>query len=720
MAVDVDEAMGDATVQTPVDVGPAVTVTDPDGDSLTYSLVNPWADERFTVDKTVDGFQIRTKAGASFGYEPLARLGIPHIDTAVRVEDGHHYELMLLDINLIDVAEPPQAPTAPLVRASARSLTGLDVSWTAPSNAGRPPIEGYDLRYRPGTSGAWSDGPQNVTGTSPSPSPSITGLVEDTQYQVQVRAGNADGEGPWSSAGSGRTNGSGPTLSIADVTVEEGSSLAFTVTLFPAAESAIAVTYAASDGTATSGVDYTSPPANATLNFAAGETSKTITIATVNDAVPEGVPAINVVSIVDDIVPEAPAESLTVTLTAVTLSNPSSPVPVLTKATATGVIKDNDFQSLLAIFDYMTMEGSNLEFTVRLGPPSVGQVTVQYATSDGSATSDAAHPDGADYTAPAPDATLTFDPGETTKTIVIPTGDDKVPEANEQFTVTLSNPSSNATLGRSTATGQILTDGDAIPELSISGSTSTEGSNVEFTVRLDPAAESEVTVQYATQDIEATAGADYVAPPANATLTFAPGETERTVAIATVDDDTALEGYEYFAVTLSNPSSYAVLGAPSTAKGGIKDDDFQSDLSIDDVWATEGTDLEFTVRLSPAQETDVTVEYAVQAYSATSGTDYVEPPANATLTFAAGETVKAIAISTIDDTAIEQLEELLVVRLSNANPSENVVYRDSRGSGRIIDNDKSVPTLGISTGQQGGEGSDLEFVVVLGGTCQRL
>ena len=82
--------------------------------------------------------------------------------------------------------------------------TSLSVNWTAPSNTG-PDIDDYDLRYREGTSGAWTDGPKNQPGTSAT----ISGLTESTSYQVQVLARNAEDDSPWSPSGSGQTGALG-------------------------------------------------------------------------------------------------------------------------------------------------------------------------------------------------------------------------------------------------------------------------------------------------------------------------------------------------------------------------------------------------------------------------------------------------------------------------------------------------------------------------------
>ena len=103
-----------------------------------------------------------------------------------------------MTISLTDVDEPPLAPAAPTVTATPIATDSLSVSWSAPSNTGRPAIDSYDLQYREGTTGTWTDGPQNVSGTSTT----IAGLAADpAAYQVQVRATNDEGDGPWSPTG---------------------------------------------------------------------------------------------------------------------------------------------------------------------------------------------------------------------------------------------------------------------------------------------------------------------------------------------------------------------------------------------------------------------------------------------------------------------------------------------------------------------------------------
>ena len=103
--------------------------------------------------------------------------------------------------NAVQTATAPVAPAAPTVAAVSGSSTSLAVSWSAPADNGSA-ITSYDLQYRQGTSGNFTDGPQNVNGTSAT----LTGLAANTLYQVQVRATNAEGDSAWSPSGSGTTN----------------------------------------------------------------------------------------------------------------------------------------------------------------------------------------------------------------------------------------------------------------------------------------------------------------------------------------------------------------------------------------------------------------------------------------------------------------------------------------------------------------------------------
>ena len=214
----------------------------------------------------------------------------------------------------------------------------------------------------------------------------------------------------------------------------------------------------------------------------------------------------------------------------------------------------------LSIEDATAVEGETAGFAVTLSPASDQTVTVDYETAGGTAS------EGTDYSRTA--GTLTFAPGDTEKTISVQTREDTLDEPNETFTVTLTS-SNGATLQDDTATGTI--EDDDVPSLSIADAPAVEeGETARFAVRLSPASHQTVTVSYETDGGTATEGTDYSR--AVGTLTFAPGDTDKTISVQT-REDTLDEPDETFTVALSNASG-ATLRA-STATGTIADDDIR-------------------------------------------------------------------------------------------------------------------------------------------------
>jgi hypothetical protein len=208
-----------------------------------------------------------------------------------------------------------------------------------------------------------------------------------------------------------------------------------------------------------------------------------------------------------------------------------------------------------------------VDFTVSLSAASGLTVTVAYTTADVTATV-------ADGDFAGTSGTLTFNPGEVSKTVTVDVNGDTADEGvSETFNVTLSSPS-NATILDATGVGTI-TDDDDPPTISINDPTAvTEGdagtTPVDFTVSLSAASGLTVTVAYTTADVTATvAGGDFAGT--SGTLTFNPGEVSKTVTVD-VNGDTADEGVsETFNVNLSSPSNATILDA--TGVGTITDDD---------------------------------------------------------------------------------------------------------------------------------------------------
>ncbi|MCA1991120.1 MAG: cellulose binding domain-containing protein, partial [Coleofasciculus sp. S288] len=267
----------------------------------------------------------------------------------------------------------------------------------------------------------------------------------------------------------------------------------------------------------------------------------------------------------------------------------------------------------LSIGDTTIAEGNAgntlASFRVGLSQASGKSVTVDYTTADGTAKA------GSDYTAKS--GSVTFAPGETSKTIAVPIIGDTRVEPNETFAVNLSKPS-NATITDAQAIGTIRNDdvSSTLPQLSISDASFTEGNsgttNRGFTVKLSAASTKTVTVGYATADGTAKAGSDYTAK--SGSVTFTPGETSKTISVPIVGD-TTVESNETFTVNLSKPSNATITDAQ--AKGTIRNDDASPtlpQLSINDVSFTEGnsgtTNGVFTVKLSAASTQTVSVGYA--------------------------------------------------------------------------------------------------------------
>jgi hypothetical protein len=204
--------------------------------------------------------------------------------------------------------------------------------------------------------------------------------------------------------------------------------------------------------------------------------------------------------------------------------------------------------------------GGTATFHVSLSLPTADTVTVAYATANGSAVA------GTDYQAVS--GTLTFPPFVQSRTVNVPVIGDGSDEGNKTFALDLAAPAHAViTDGHGVAT---ILDDDG-PALSVGDATVTEGSagttNVQFAVSLASPPGVATTVGYATADVSASAGADYVAT--SGTLTFPPGTQSLPVTVA-VNGDTLNEPDEQFALVLAGASNPV---ADTDGLGTILDDD---------------------------------------------------------------------------------------------------------------------------------------------------
>jgi Calx-beta domain-containing protein len=332
-----------------------------------------------------------------------------------------------------------------------------------------------------------------------------------------------------------------PSFVVTDVSGAEASGpLSFSVLLTNASGTTVSVDYATADGTAIAGSDYTAT--SGTLTFTPGQTSTSVSVTIVNDALAE-----------DD-------ETFTSNL-----SNATGGIAIA-DAQGVGTIVNDDLDPTVSVGNASVLEGdigtATLSLPVTLSGPSGREVDVDYATSGGTANA------GSDYTAKS--GTLVFAAGDTSKQIDVTVTGDLLVEGNETFTVTLSSPF-NADLGTSVATGTITND-DADPKLVVGDATKLEGNSgttpLTFTVAMVPVSVTDVTVDYGTSDGTATAGSDYTG--ASGTLTIPAGQASATIAVS-VSGDKTYEPNETLTLTLTNPvGATIVVGA---ATGTILNDD---------------------------------------------------------------------------------------------------------------------------------------------------
>lgn len=320
-----------------------------------------------------------------------------------------------------------------------------------------------------------------------------------------------------------------PTLSINDVTVTEGNppsngkpgtkSFVFTVTRSVNSGTA-SVNYATRNGSAVAGNDYIN--ASGMLNFAEGETSKTITITINSDTLNEA------------------DENFRVVLTGAKGATLLTPQGI-------GTILNDDRAPGLAINNVTITEGNsgttNANFTVTLSAISGQNVSINAIPVNGSAKSPADYNSGG--------TRLVFAPGETIKTFSVPIVGDTLDEDNENFYVLLSSPV-NASLSQGRGIGTII-DNDSAPSIHINDISISEGNGGQRTavlfMQLSAPSGKLVQVNYATADGTAKAGTDYIAVPTTQ-ISFGIGQTT-ALARVVINGDTQVESDETLFVLLS-------------------------------------------------------------------------------------------------------------------------------------------------------------------------
>ncbi len=524
-------------------------------------------------------------------------------------------------ITILDDDGTPSAPAAPALTAGNAQLS---VQWSAPTDDGGVAITDYDVRHRPTTpsDSSWTE----LADTTPSTATTatISSLTNGTVYEVQVRAQNENGAGDWSASAeatpstmtlsytaapttltvntaittlTATTSGVTGTIAYtANPSLPAGLSLnastgAISGTPTAKSTSPVTVTVTATAGSTTAKADILFPAVageplatpvvtldvdNGRLiaNWAAVTGVNNYVLqwkaSTVTDWAMTGVTTVNaggssstryVIPVLTngtayDVRVQARAASASTTRadsawSAAVSATPTMPTLSIAVVEKAGV--DKVGQNILIEEDVGTVD-----FTVTLSAASTGMVTVDYATevlSDNDRRDAIA---GEDYTAVM--GTLTFAPGETSKTISVQILDDTVHEDDEFFRLGLSNPSAAtiaANRGRLTLG---ITNADSVPPVTVTaeGLTSTgklsvpEGdadADITFTFTQASAAERAIIIGTFGTDGTATATADTDFEVPSPTLSIAAGQTQ-VQATVKIKGDTDEEGDETFNLLL--------------------------------------------------------------------------------------------------------------------------------------------------------------------------
>ena len=365
-------------------------------------------------------------------------------------------------------------------------------------------------------------------------------------------------------------------------------------------------------------------------------------------------------------------------------------------------INEND-TTTVSVDDVVAEEGAGtITFTVTLSVESSETVQVDYATANDTATA------GLDYTAVTP-GTLTFSVGGLlSQTVTVPVTDDRIDEADETFTLTLSN-ARNATLsgGGATleATGTITDDDTRGVTVSPTTLRVDEGSSAPYTVVLESQPTADVTM--------AVSGATSYLSVDKTALTFTPSnwQAEQTVTVSAAEDDDAVVDPAVTLTHLVRNGDYDSEDADSV-EVTINENDTTT-VSVDDVVAEEGAGtITFTVTLSVESSETVQVDYATSNGTATGGSDYTAVTPG-TLTFSAGGSLSQTVTVTVTDDRIDETDETFKLTLSNArNATLSGGGATLEATGTITDDDTRGVTVSPTT-LRVDEGSSAPYTVVL-------
>ena len=449
-------------------------------------------------------------------------------------------------------------------------------------------------------------------------------------------------------------------------TVGEGSSEVIKVILSADPERTVTIPInKANQGGATDG-DYSGVPANASVTFNSGDTEKSITFAATDDSVDD-----------DD---ESVLLSFGTLPAGVSAGSP---------ATATVNITDDDVPTVTVRYEqasYTVGEGSSEVIKVILSADPERTVTIPInKANQGGAT------DG-DYSGVPANASVTFNSGDTEKSITFAATDDGVDDDGESVLLGFGTLPAGVSAG-SPATATVNITDDDVPAVTVRYKQATytvgEGNRVVIKVKLSADPERTVTIPISKANQGGATDGDYSGVPANASVTFNSGETEKSITFTATDDSVDDDG-ESVLLGFGTLPTRVSAGSPATATVNITDNDVRAVMvryEQGSYTVGEGSSVVIKVILSADPERTVTISVRMLDLGGATTDDYSVTPTS--LTFNSGETEKSITFAATDDSVNDDGES---VRLGFGPLPTGVSARTPReATVNITDNDTGQP-----------------------------
>ena len=424
-------------------------------------------------------------------------------------------------------------------------------------------------------------------------------------------------------------------------------------------------------------------PLAGTIQFAANESEKIITVRVAGDTLYEQDEEFEILltaaSAGTDIIKASQLARIS--------NDDAAPLPSITLAVAPASVTEDG--------------SSNLIYTFTRSGATPSSLSVNY-TVGGTATFGTDYSQSGAVSFTATSGTIVFAAGSATATLSVDPTVDSNSESDETVALTLA-PGSGYTIGTTTAVSGTISNDD-LPSitLAVAPASVTEDAtaNLIYTFSRTGPTTSALTVNY-TVGGTANLGTDYAgiaATPVTKTVTFVAGSATATV---TVDPatDTEFELDETVSLTLAAGSGYTI-GTTTTVSGTISNDDAAPLPSITlavapaSVMEDGSSNLIYTFTRSGATTSALTVNYTV-AGTANLGTDYAgiaATPATKTVTFVAGSATVTVTVDPTTDTEIE-LDETVALTLA---PGSGYTIGTTTAVSGTISNDDAAPLPGIT------------------------